>query len=63
MGKIHDYNKENDIERDMIMSLLGLNVLRFKNEEIENSSSKVIKKIGSYILELENELTHHKSLS
>ena len=62
-GKIHDYNKENDEQRDMIMSLLGLNVLRFKNEETENSTSDVIKKIGNYILELENQLTHPKSLS
>jgi len=62
-GKIHDYNKENDKQRDMIMILLGLNVLRIKNEEIENSISKVIDKIKNSILELENKLTHPKSLS
>ena len=44
-GKIHNYHKEDDKLRDMIMSLLRLNVLRFKNEEIENSTSNVIKKI------------------
>lgn len=53
-GKIHDYNKENDKQRDMIMILLGLNVLRIKNEEIENSISKVIDKIKNSIVELEN---------
>jgi len=62
-GKIHDYNKENDKQRDMIMILLGLNVLRIKNEKIENSISKVIDKIKNLILELENKLTHPKSLS
>lgn len=61
-GKIHDYNRVNDKRRDMIMSLLGLSVLRFKNEEIEKSTSNVIKKIEYYILELE-QLTHPKSLS
>jgi len=45
------------------MILLGLNVLRIKNEEIENSISKVIDKIKNSILELENKLTHPKSLS
>ena len=62
-GKIHDYNKENDKQRDMIMILLGLNVLRIKNEEIENSISKVIYKIKNSILELDNKLTHPKSFS
>jgi len=62
-GKFHDYNKENDKQKDMIMKLLGLNVLRFKNEEIENSSSNVMKKIENYILVLDNKLTHPKSLS
>jgi len=62
-GQIHNYYKEDDRQRDMIMHLLGLNVLRFKNEEIENSSSNVIKKIQNYILELEKQQTHPKSLS
>jgi very-short-patch-repair endonuclease len=62
-GKIHDYNKENDKQRDLIMGLLGLNVLRFKNDEIEDSSSNVIKKIENSIIELDNKLTHPKSLS
>ena len=62
-GKIHDYNKENDKQRDLIMGLLGLNVLRFKSDEIEDSSSNVIKKIENSIIELDNKLTHPKSLS
>lgn len=37
-GQIHNYHKEDDKQIDMIISLLELNVLRFKNEEIGNSS-------------------------
>ena len=62
-GQIHQYEKLKDVERDEIMNLLGLYVLRIKNEEIENSISKVIDKIKNSILELENKLTHPKSLS
>ena len=62
-GKIHQYEQLKDVERDEIMNLLGLYVLRIKNEEIENSISKVIDKIKNSILELENKLTHPKSLS
>jgi len=53
-GQIHQYEKLKDVERDEIMNLLGLYVLRIKNEEIENSISKVIDKIKNSILKLEN---------
>jgi len=33
-GKIHDYHKERDYNRDEIIKQHGLKVLRFKNEEI-----------------------------
>jgi len=35
-GKIHDYQKDYDRERDLIIRNLGLQVLRFKNEELAN---------------------------
>jgi len=35
-GKIHDYQKDYDRERDLIIRSLGLRVLRFKNEELAN---------------------------
>ncbi len=35
-GKIHDYQKEHDENRDLIVKSLGLKVLRIKNEELEN---------------------------
>ena len=62
-GQIHGYEKLRDTERDKFMSLLGLNVLRIKNEEIENSILGVIEKIENFIVKLENKPTHPKSLS
>ena len=62
-GQIHQYEKLKDAERDKIMNFMGLFVLRIQNEEIENSHLNVIKKIENYILELEKQLTHPKSLS
>jgi very-short-patch-repair endonuclease len=62
-GKIHQYEKLKDAERDKIMNLMGLYVLRIKNKEIESSISKVIEKIKNTLIELENKLTHPKSLS
>jgi len=35
-GKIHDYTKEYDSNRDFVLSERGLKVLRFKNEELED---------------------------
>jgi len=45
-GKIHNFQKEYDKERDSIINQLGLNVIRIKNEELENIS-KVLEKISS----------------
>jgi very-short-patch-repair endonuclease len=62
-GKIHDYNKRNDNQRDKIINLLGIYVLRIRNEDIENSITKVTADIQKIIMELETKLTHPKSLS
>ena len=35
-GKIHFYTKEKDKRRDEILNGLGIKVLRFKNEELDN---------------------------
>ena len=35
-GKIHDYQKDYDQNRDKILSGLGLRVIRIKNEELIN---------------------------
>ena len=53
-GKIHEFQKEYDKERDFILNQLGLKVIRFKNEELENIS-QVVEKIS-------NQLTPNPSL-
>jgi very-short-patch-repair endonuclease len=35
-GKIHEYQKYYDQERDLIIKKMGLTVIRFKNEEVRN---------------------------
>lgn len=47
-GKIHDYQKHYDQERDKVITELGLQVFRVKNEETEYLDSirlKLLKKI------------------
>lgn len=38
-GKIHDFQKEYDQNRDAIMTKMGLTVLRFKNEELDDMTT------------------------
>ncbi len=47
-GKIHDYQKDHDAERDKICRNRGLKVLRIKNEEMENPE-QVIARIKMYL--------------
>ena len=42
-GKIHLYRKAEDNRRDEILSELGINVLRIKNEELENIDNVLLK--------------------
>ena len=46
-GKIHDFQKEYDRNRDSILEDLGLKVIRFKNEELKDIK-RVIDAIKSY---------------
>ena len=43
-GKIHDFQKEKDEHRDLILKDKGVKILRIKNEELENIEN-VIRKI------------------
>ena len=43
-GKIHDFQKEYDQNRDSILNGLGMRVLRIKNDELEHMN-KVLEKI------------------
>jgi very-short-patch-repair endonuclease len=41
-GKIHDYQKERDKLRTYIISMLGIEVVRFRNEEMEKNLELVL---------------------
>ena len=43
-GKIHDYQKDRDRHRDEILRAKGLKILRFKNEDM-NDTGRVIRRI------------------
>ncbi|MDI6780233.1 MAG: DUF559 domain-containing protein [Bacteroidota bacterium] len=53
-GKIHYYNKKHDELRTYIMNYLGLDVIRFKNEEIENNLENVLIKLKKYFYRTNN---------
>ena len=44
-GKIHDYCKDHDEMRTEIINMKGIDVLRFRNEEIENNLESALKKL------------------
>ena len=46
-GKIHEYQRNYDRERDLIIERLGLKVVRFKNGETDQMK-KLLEKIESY---------------
>lgn len=49
-GRIHDYQKRYDDNRDEILNALGLNVIRFANQIVLTEWPLVVKTIGSYKL-------------
>jgi leucyl-tRNA synthetase len=49
-GKIHDFQKEYDYQRDLVLRGLDLNVLRIKNEELVDMDS-VLERILEFIPE------------
>lgn len=58
-GKIHDYQKYYDEERDKVIRELGLKVLRIKNEETKNLNH-VGMKILVTINKIESNLNMHQ---
>jgi very-short-patch-repair endonuclease len=44
-GKIHHYRKKKDNMRTQILKFLGIKVLRFYNEDVENNLDKVVTEI------------------
>lgn len=48
-GEIHKYKKREDKERTEILNLMGVRLIRFKNEEIENNIEDVLKRLEEFI--------------
>lgn len=48
-GEIHNKQQERDAERSNILQSLDLNILRFTNEQVENSLDKVISTIIQHL--------------
>jgi len=46
-GGIHDRQAEYDLERSLILQALGCEVIRIRNEEVENDMDRVLAKILS----------------
>ncbi|WP_198597301.1 endonuclease domain-containing protein [Gracilimonas amylolytica] len=49
-GKIHNFQKEYDYQRDLVLNGLGLRVLRIKNEELVDMDG-VLERILEYVPE------------
>ena len=47
-GVIHKYKLKDDSNRTKILKALGLNVIRFRNDEIENNLSVVLEKLKNH---------------
>lgn len=44
-GNIHDYRKDHDELRTFIISMMGIQVIRFRNEEIETNLIEVLARL------------------
>lgn len=49
-GDIHDLQQEEDARREKALSDIGLRIVRFRNEEVLESLSLVVKKIRESVL-------------
>ncbi len=45
-GDIHDLQKEEDVRREKVLQEMGLQIVRFRNEEVTKSLSAVLEKIS-----------------
>jgi very-short-patch-repair endonuclease len=44
-GRIHEKQKSEDAERDKVLTEMGLRVIRFRNDEVENNLVGVVGRI------------------
>ena len=56
-GLIHEFQQDDDEHREEILKSRGLNILRIKNEEVEDIS-KVLEKIRGFINGIKNNCSH-----
>jgi very-short-patch-repair endonuclease len=49
-GPVHLYKKEYDKNRDKVLAELGLKIVRFTNQEIEDDIETVLKRISEYLV-------------
>lgn len=50
-GRVHDESdqQEHDINRDLVIREFGIQILRFKNEEVLNTPEKVLEKVKAFL--------------
>jgi very-short-patch-repair endonuclease len=48
-GEVHEYQKEEDQKRDLILQEKGLKILRIKNEQVRSDLQGVLNKILEWI--------------
>ena len=53
-GEMHKFQQKNDYDRDRIMNLMGLHVMRIKSEKVINNLNEVLKSLENYINKLSN---------
>ena len=49
-GDIHDLQKEEDARREKVLKEMGLRIIRFRNDEVENNLAGVITRVHENIL-------------
>lgn len=49
-GDIHDLQKEEDERREKVLSALGLQIVRFRNDEVMRDLSAVVERIKSMLV-------------
>jgi leucyl-tRNA synthetase len=47
-GKIHDFQKKYDYQRDFVLNGMGLKVIRIKNEDLDDMD-RVLKRIAKFV--------------
>jgi len=50
-GRIHEYTKDRDKQRTEIINLMGLRVVRFKNEDVLQNLAEIVEKLKKIISE------------